>query len=123
MAGWRVETSVVVFYLWLNAAAVMLEEVGFTDALGIGYAGVGDGLSGAMAELSSIQAGAGNAETLLAVFAAVTNAFQGIIGGLFAGPRFMLALGIPEPFVAFLMAPLGLIIGRGVIYMISGREL
>ena len=38
-----------------------------------------------------------------------------------AGPLLLSAAGIPDPFVAFLFAPAGLVIGRAIIHALTGR--
>jgi hypothetical protein len=119
----RIETSVVLFFVWFNAAAEMLGAVGFADALGMPFqTGVGE-FGGAVNSLGEVNITGGFFDTLLNVFIAVTVAFRSFALALTSGPRFLLNLGVPMPFVVFLSAPIALLVGRGIIYMISGREL
>ena len=119
----RITTSIVLFYVWLTASANLLIETGFTSALGIGLStSAGDALSKAIDGLSSIQGGGISSESLLGVFTIVASAGEAFVLGLVAGPRLLLGLGIPEIFVVFIHAPLGLLAARFGIYMLSERS-
>lgn len=119
----RITTSVVLFYIWLTAAANLLIETGFTDAMGIALnTSAGDQLAEAVRALGDIEAGGLSAESLLGVYTVVTSAADGFLVGLTAGPRILIGLGIPLVFVVFIHAPLGLLAARFGIYMLAERS-
>lgn len=119
----RITTSVVLFYIWLTAAANLLIETGFASAMGIALnTSAGDQLAEAVQALGDIEAGGLSAESLLGVYTVVTSAANGFLVGLTAAPRIMIGLGIPLVFVTFIHAPLGLLAARFGIYMLAERS-
>lgn len=120
----KITTSIVLFYVWLTAAANLLVEIGFAEALGIPLqTSAGESFGDAVAALGDIQAGGLSGESLLGVFTVISNSVEGFLVALTMGPRFMINLGIPSVFVVFLHAPIGLLGARLLIYSLSGREL
>lgn len=120
----KITTSVVMFYLWLTAAANLIEVTGVASAMGVDT-GVhaGDRLHDAVSALGQVQGGGGAAESLLGVFNLISNSVWTFTSALSAGPRILSGLGIPIEIVIFLHAPVALFAARLGIYALSGREL
>ncbi|WP_344403717.1 hypothetical protein [Catellatospora chokoriensis] len=111
------------FYVWLTAAANLLVETGFAAAIGVPLdVSAGEKLRDAIRSLGEIRGGGLSVESLIGVFNVVTNAGEAFALGVFAGPRLLAALGIPIEFVVFLHSPLGLLVARFGIYMLSERS-
>ena len=119
----RITLSVVLFYVWLTATAALLEGIGWLESIGVtSTAGAGDTLSDGIAELNDIEAGNLAVESLISIYLVLTTTVESFLQALTAGPRIMLNLGVPLEFVAFVHAPLALLAGRFLIFMLSGRE-
>ena len=120
----RITTSVILFYLWFSAAGALMEAVGVAENMGLSTNwSVGDGLERSVDGLSAISGGGISVEALVGIYTLITGAVQTFIGGLSAGPRLMLAAGVPMEIVVFLNAPVALLGGRMIIYAFSGRDL
>ena len=114
--------AVAIFLIYFNAGAVLLEVTGVTAAWGVSSpTGTVDALGDAQAAMNGIEAAGGLADTLFGSFAAAASAAEALGRALVAGPLLLAAAGIPEPFVAFVFAPVALIIGRGVLHALTGR--
>lgn len=112
------------FYLWVSATASAIEAIGVASDMGLETVlSVDSGLQGAVDGLNTIQSGGISAESLVGLYSVAFNAIKIFVGGLTAGPRLMIAAGIPAEFVLFLSAPIPLLAGRLVIYSLTGRDL
>ena len=119
----RITTSIVLFYVWLTASANLLIETGFTEAIGVPLeVSAGTQLQDSIEEFGQIEGGGLSVESLIGVFNLVTNSAEAFGLAVVAGPRLMTGLGIPIVFVLFIHAPLGLLLARFGIYMISERS-
>lgn len=120
----RPSSVIVVFLTFFTAAANLFENTGVTESMGI-HTGVSAGqkLSQAISEMEQIRGSAGTVESLFSIFAMIGSAFEGFAAAVTAGPRLMLAAGLPDYIVAFLFAPAVLIVGLDIIYALSGRDL
>ena len=120
----RITTSIVMFYIWLTAAANLIESTGMTDAFGVATStSVGEELGDAVDALGQVSGGGVAAESLLGVFSVVTESISAFSAGLTAGPRVMSSLGVPMAIVVFVHAPVALLAARLGIYALSGREI
>lgn len=120
----RITTSVVLFYLWVSATASAIEAIGVAADMGLETVlSVDSGLENAVDGLNSIQGSGGTAEALVGIYTVGTAAIEIFVGGLTAGPRLMIAAGVPAEFVLFLAAPVPLLAGRMMIYGLTGRSL
>ena len=118
----RLATAVVSFYIWLTAASNLLLETGFIAAANRqAPTAASDELAAGVAELQDIQAGSIAAESTIGLFVTVATAAEAFSTALLAAPQIMLSFGIPTVYVVFLHAPLGLIAGRFIIYILAGR--
>ncbi|RAW44064.1 hypothetical protein DQW50_16190 [Halorubrum sp. 48-1-W] len=118
----RKSWAITTFMLFFNGGAVLLEVTGVTAAWGVeSPTGTTAALGDAQAAMNGIQASGGLADTLFGSFAAAANAVEAIGRAVIAGPLLMAAAGIPEPFLVFLFAPAGLIVGRDILHALTGR--
>ena len=114
--------AIAVFFVYFNAAAVLIEAVGLTAAWGVeSPTGTVAALDNAIAAMNGIQATGGLGDTLFGLFIAAGSAMEAVARAVVAGPLLLNAAGIPGPFVAFLFAPVALIIGRGLLHALTGR--
>lgn len=114
--------AIAIFLIYFNAAALLLEVSGVTAAWGVASpTGTVDALGDAQAAMNGIEAAGGLGDTLFGSFAAAASAIEAVGRALIAGPLLLAAAGIPEPFVAFLFAPVALIVGRGILHALTGR--
>lgn len=120
----RITTSIIMFWIWFTSAAALLESVGVTAAMGVPTSvSAGDKLSEATAALKTISSGGVSAESVVGLYTMGTSVIETFLVGLTAGPRIMVAVGLPMEFVIFLHAPIGLLGGRMFIYMLAQRSL
>mgnify|MGYP000311812585 CR=1 FL=1 len=120
----RITTSVVMFYVWLTAGASLLEITGISESMGLSTEfSVGSQIQQSVDALGSISGGGLGVESLIGVFTLVTSSIQVFASALTAGPRLMIAMGIPVEIAVFLHAPAALLAGRLGIYALSGRDI
>jgi hypothetical protein len=116
--------ALVVFYFYLTGAAVLIEVTGVAAAWGVkSPVGITSAASDIQTEISNIGGSGISAlfETLVAIFVSVTSTVEILARGAFALPLFFEAMGVPDPFVAFIFAPLGVIVARDLLHALSGR--
>ena len=114
--------AIAIFMIYFNAAAVLLEVTRVTAAWGVeSPTGTVAALDNAQAAMNGNQASGGLADTLFGSFAAAAGALEAVARAVVAGPLLLTAAGVPGPFVAFLFAPVALIIGRGLLHALTGR--
>lgn len=119
----RRSPAIVVFFIYFTAAANVLETVGLTGAMGI-TTGVtaSERLADAQTAAAQVTAGGGFADSLFGIYTAVTSTMRAVVAGVSAGPRLLMAAGIPEWAVVFLFAPAAVIVGLDIVYYLSGRD-
>jgi len=114
--------AIAAFLIYFNAAALLLEVTGVAAAWGVeSPTGTTAALGRATDAMNGVRASGGLADTLFGSFAAAANAVEAVARALVAGPLLLSSAGIPDPFVAFLFAPVALIIGRGILHALTGR--
>lgn len=114
--------AIAVFFIYFNAAALLLEVTGVAAAWGVASpTGTTAALAEAQASMNGIQASGGLADTLFGTFSAAASALEAVARAIVAGPLLLTAAGIPGPFVVFLFSPVALIIGRGILHALTGR--
>lgn len=119
----RYSTRVVIFLLFLNAGAIAIGQAGVAGDMGIQPAvGGDDALSEANQSASRVDASGGFGGTLFGLYSSVASVFQTIGAAAFAGPQMLINLGLPAFFVTFLAAPLYLLVGIDVIYILTQRR-
>ncbi len=119
----RASTVVVVFLIFLNATAVLLESMGFTAALGIETSvQVSESLQNAIDAASNVSIQGGFLETLYGIYNAVGATFRTISEAMLAGPSMLNDVGVPTPITTFLWTGSAIIIGIDLIHILSGRN-
>jgi len=114
--------AVGVFYIYLTAASVLIEVTGVASAWGVDSpTGFTNAVSKVESRFGEIDPSGGLGDTLFGTFTAVASIIETLGTLAFALPNFMRSMGIPDPFVAFLMAPMFLLVGRGIIHALTGR--
>jgi len=114
--------AISIFLIYFNAAALLLEVTGVASAWGVeSPTGTVDALSDAQDAMNGIQASGGLADTLFGAFTAGASAVEAVGRAIIAGPLLLSSAGIPDPFVAFLFAPVALVVGRAIIHALTGR--
>jgi len=114
--------SIAIFLIYFDAAAVLLEVTGVTAAWGVeSPTGVTTALDDAQAAMNGIQASGGLADTLFGSFAAAANIVEAVGRAIVAGPLLLASTPIPAELVAFLFAPVAIIIGRAILHALTGR--
>jgi hypothetical protein len=114
--------ALAIFFIYFNAAAVVLELSGVTAAWGVeSPTGTTESLDKAITAMNDLQASGGLADTLFGSFTAATAAVEAVGRAVTAGPTLLTNAGVPDPLVAFLFAPVALIIGRGILHALTGR--
>lgn len=115
--------AIVVFLICFNAGAVLLEVSGVSAAWGVeSPTGTASALEDAQNAMNGIQASGGLAETLFGSFTATASTIEAMSRGVVAGPLLLSAAGIPSPLVAFVFAPMAIIIGRDLLHALTGRD-
>lgn len=119
----RITFSIVMFYVWFIASAALLETAGVFSALGVsGATTAGESFQQATMALNDLRFSGLAVESLVSVYLVISNAVQGFVVALTAGPRLFVNLGIPVSIVAFVHAPIALLAGRFAVYAVSGRD-
>lgn len=114
-------TAVIILFM-LNAGAVLMEDTGLAADMGVApEPGGEDEIDAANSSAISIRAEGGIDETLFSAFTAVADTFNTVFAVLFAGPRMLNNLGVPDPITTFIFAPMYLIVGIAVADIITGR--
>lgn len=122
MSSLRKTPAIVVFFLFFSAAAVLIEAVGLTAAMGVeSPTGVSASFEAAQTEWKNVVAAEGVADTLFGSFIAATSSIEVLARGVFSGPLLLTSAGIPAPFVAFLFAPAGVIVLMDILHYLTGR--
>lgn len=120
----RITTSVMMFYLWLTAAANLLQVTGLSAIMGVETKyGAASAFQEGVKELGQVTGSGISFESLIAIFIVLAKAIQGFTAALTAAPRLMVAMGIPTPIAIFVHTPIALLSARIAIYVLSGREL
>lgn len=119
----RVTTRLVIIMMFLNAGAELIRSSGIAADWGMNPGpGAGQKLSEAADAFQAIQVGSGLGETLFAAYLTVTKTIDAMFTAATAAPDMLINLGIPDIIVVFVFAPLPILIGRDIIYMLVGRS-
>lgn len=119
----RVAINILLFYTWLTGSANVLMATGVADSWGISLPDNYDNFEQAGNQMQNISVSGNIVESIVNVALAGFNTLQGVLDVLVAAPQIMTSLGVPAPLVAFVHAPLALVIGLTLFYVLTGREL
>jgi hypothetical protein len=114
---------VLVFLLFLNAAAAVLVSSGVAADWGVQPNPGGDEeLSSANQTAASFEPSGGAFQTLFSMYTSVTDTFSNVIGVATAGPRMFANLGVPGWLTTFLFAPLYILVAIDLVYLLTQRR-
>jgi len=119
-----VAISVVILLMFMNATPALMVQSGVAEDMGIQPSVGGDTrIDQANENISDVSASGGLAPTLFQLFKSVTDPVQAVVNVVFAGPSMLMALGLPAWLVTFMFAPMYLITGGTIVYVLAGRVL
>lgn len=120
----RKTTKLVVFLVMLHAAAALLSASGVAADMGVLPDPGGDEkIERAQSDAQKVEAEGGAVDTLFALYNSVTGSLTGFLNTAFALEIMLSNLGIPVYVTAFLAAPVPIIIGMDVVYLLTGRAM
>lgn len=119
----RISTAALLYFMLLNATAVVLDNVGFTEEMGVSVnLTTTQHLKDAEKAVDSFSLEGGFLETLFGIYDAAYSTMAAVLTSIYAGPQMLLDLGLPSAIVLPFTGVLVMIIGLDVIYYASGRE-
>jgi len=119
----RYSTRIVIFLVFLNAAAAALVASGAAADMGIAPNPGGDqALAEANQSVAQVSPGGGPVDTLFGLYSSVADTLSNVFGAVFAGPAMIAALGVPTWITAFVFAPMYLLVGIDIIYILTQRR-
>jgi len=119
-----VAINVTIILMLLNATPALLVNSGVAEDFGVDPAVGGDQrIDYANQNMSDVEPSGGIGDTLFQLFSSVTEPVKAVVDVLFAGPKMFNNLGVPEYITTFIFAPLYLITGGTIIYVLAGRRL
>jgi hypothetical protein len=117
-------TNIVIFLVLLNASAVFIGASGLGGDLGYTPTiGGDDQISDAEDAARDVSASRSALDNFIAGIIAAAETMGTIFGIVIAGPQMFINLGVPGPLVAFVAAPLYILVGIDVLQIISGRDI
>jgi len=119
-----VAINTVIILMLLNATPALLAGSGVAADFGVEPSIGGDErIDMANQNMSEVEPSGGIGDTLFQLFQSVTDPVEAVMNILFAGPSMFNNLGVPSWLTAFIFAPLYLITGGTIIYVLAGRRL
>lgn len=119
----RMSTKIAFVLIFLNSAAELMRASGWSAAAGVNpEPGAAGQMQEALDAAASINPGGGFGETLFAMYVSVTRTFYAIWEFVFAAPSMLSNIGVPDMIVAFVFAPLMLIVAIDTVYLLIGRS-
>lgn len=120
----RPSVNIAVLLILVNSGAAFFLATGVAGDWGVAPEVGGDEeINQVQDTAGSLESNSGTGDTLLGLYDAVTGAFSSLVQIVFAGPTMLQNLGVPSAVTAFFFAPMYLIVGADIIYVLSGRLL
>jgi hypothetical protein len=117
-------TNIVIFLVLLNASAVFIGATGIGNDLGYTPTVGGDEQIGEATDAASnVEASRSALDNFIAGIIAAADTMSTIFGVVIAGPQMFINLGVPTALVAFISAPLYILVGIDILQIISGRDI
>jgi len=113
--------KIVIFYFFLTGAANLLRAAGVTAAMGVGVPGGVSGTRGEVEQASRQLAGADTGDNLFGLITGVADTVGTISKAAFALPDLLGAAGVPSAIIAFLFAPLVIVVAYDAAHLLTGR--
>jgi hypothetical protein len=119
-----VAINTTILLIFLNAGPALLVSSGVAADMGIDPSVSGDEpINQANEGMSNIEASGGSLDTLFTLYQSVTSPVRTVTDVVFAGPSMLISAGLPDWVVGFVFAPMYLITGGAIIYVLAGRLL
>jgi len=120
----RVSVYIVLFLLFFNAGAVMLESTGIADTMGIQPAeGNSDELEDAKRAAESPDPGNGLGGTLFGLYNSLAGLLETIFDTIFPGAAMLKANGFPDFFITFLFSGASIVVALDIASYFRGYPL
>jgi hypothetical protein len=120
----RVSIYIVMFLVFFNGGALMLESTGAADAMGIDPAeGNDQQLEDAKEQARSPNPGSGIGGTLFGLYNSLAGTLEAILNTIMPGAEMLKANGFPDPIVNYLFGATPFIIGLDIIGYFRGWSL
>lgn len=120
----RLSTKLVTILILMNAFAGMFVASGLAADLHIEPQPGGDQqIDQVNQNASSVQPANGIGSTLFGLYTSVTNTLETVYNFVFFGPVMLKNLGLPEFLTAFFNSVTTLVVGRDIIYALTGRDI
>jgi hypothetical protein len=116
-------TNIVVFLVCLNAAAALMGATAFGQVGPAPEIGGDQAIEDARDQGREISTDRSALDQFVSGIIAAASSVSIIFEVALAGPTLFLNLGVPAPLVAFVAAPLYIIVGLDVLQVLSGRDL
>jgi len=101
----KLSIQIVLFLVFFNAGAGMIQATAVSDDLGISpETGEPDELQEAQDQADKFSAGGGLGDTLFGLISALGTALNTIVNAIFPGAAMLKNVGIPDPIVNFLFS-------------------
>ncbi len=119
----RVAVIGLLYLMLMNVVAIVLDNTGFTEEMGVDVSLSASGhLQDAYEAIDSFSLEGGFLETLFGIFNAAYSTMAAVLTGLYAGPEMVEVLGVPPEIIDPFKPILLVIIGLAAIYYASGRS-
>lgn len=119
----RVAITGMFYFMLMNATAVVLDNIGFTDELGVSVElTASKRFTEASEKFDEFEMGGGFLDTLFGIFDAVFSVMGAVLHSLYAGPQMLIQLGFPSEIVGPFEIIVAFIIGLAALYYASGRD-
>lgn len=120
----RASVQIVIFLICLNAVGGMLTMSGVADDIGIEPdIGADKQVNQTKQNASSLSPSQGSRGTLFGAFISAASTLANVWNLVFYGPRMIANLGIPFWMTSFPFAAAIIIVGKDIIYVVTGRDL
>lgn len=119
----RASIQIVIFLVFLNAAAGAVTASGLGSALDINpEIGADEEIDRVESDMQEVDTAQGIRDTLFAMFSTTTTTAVSAFTILLYGPVMLANLGIPGWLLTFLFAPAFVIVGIDTIHFLTGRD-
>lgn len=120
----KLTTVIVYFFAGMNAGAVLLQQAGIDDLLGISVATGGQEMTKELGnQYQSVPTGPGVGETMINMFTAVTSFFADLATYIFPAMQMLENVGVPEFWIVFCTTIAGVAFSFDVASFLKGVSL
>jgi len=115
--------NILIFLILLNASAAFVGQTDFAKQTGVELQiGGGDQIERAEQQAKNINVNRNGLDSFVGAIIAATSIMTTMVSVVVAGPAMLINLGAPAPLVVFIAAPIYVLIGLDIAYMMSGRQ-